>query len=542
MSLPIPSAPRVLPSPRTSRRSRRVGFIGAAAVTALAAAGIAYVGSRDDSETVVVKPPYDGASPWNTPIPADANVHPSSDAFIASIPSPLTSDPDQYTYPVYEVNSDFATGTVVVERYYSDVTGPGDNDITVTGRGAVVRLPIPPNAVAADGHDAQLVVWNRDTGDEWGFFRFARNDDGTFTADNGYHYNTNWSGVPPAGFGSRGPGIPYMAGLIRPDEVRAGRIDHAIAFAFEGSAPTFINPPATKSDGVGAPDGLPEGARLRLNPALTDADFDAMGLTHVGKLVARALQTYGMIVADVSGRPKVFAEGNATAHWGGSLVADTVSPIPLTQFQVIDWRPDATLTRDYVWSSNDGDPWPAGDWSTTSIGGDATFDASTAKGRMRTATIGAVAMATTTRTFSSVHLRGRLEPMEFAIGDRNGSPAVVLSSSDSVEPYACGLELRPRDGGWRLFEVDDGVRTETALVPYRYAGGGTSIWFDIELVDGTVRAKVWNGNDPEPPGYQQTSAARDWPGRVLSLVLQITNADPAGYDVRWADVRVATAD
>jgi hypothetical protein len=535
-----PSTPHV--STLGRRRTRRRALLIGGFAVVLIGSGIAYVGTRDGSETIAVMPPYDSASPWNSPIPPDASAHPASDALVASIPSPLTIDPDQYTYPVYEVNDSFAPTTIVISGYYSDVTGTGANDITISPRGTVLQIPIPPNAVPAAGHDAQLVVWNRDTGDEWGFFRFVDNGDGTFGADNGYHYDTNWSGVAPAGFGSRGPGIPYLAGLIRAEEVRAGRIDHAIAFAFDGSAPTFIAPPATKSDGVGQPDGLAEGARLRLNPALTDADFDAWGLSYVGKLVARALQTYGMIVADVSGRPKLYAEGNATAHWGSTLVADTVSPIPVDQFEVIDWRPDASLNRDYSWPSKDGEPWPVGDWTTASTGGTATFDSSTAKGRMRTSTVDAVAMATTTKSYESLHLRGRLEPIDFAIAERNGSPAVVLTSTDPAAPEEYGLELRPAEGGWRLFQQDGDVRTEMPLTPYVYGGGATSVWFDIELQAGSFRAKVWNGNDPEPPDYQQAGDARDSPGTGLSLRLQVTNADPAGYDVRWADVRVSTFD
>ena len=80
------------------------------------------------------------------------------------------------------------------------------------------------------------------------------------------------------------------------------------------------------------------------------------------------------------------------------------------------------------------------------------------------------------------------------------------------------------------------------LTPYVYGGGATSVWFDIALEAGSFRAKVWNGNDPEPPAYQQAGDARDSPGTGLSLRLQVTNADPAGYDVRWADVRVSTFD
>jgi hypothetical protein len=52
---------------------------------------------------------------------------------------------------------------------------------------------------------------------------------------------------------------------------------------------------------------------LQLNPALTDADFDRMGLTAAGKIVAHAIQKYGMILIDTGGSPKIVAE-NLTAN------------------------------------------------------------------------------------------------------------------------------------------------------------------------------------------------------------------------------------
>ena len=69
-----------------------------------------------------------------------------------------------------------------------------------------------------------------------------------------------WSGVPPIGFNSRGAGVPYLAGLVRPAEVRRGRIEHALAFGCREPGSLFVVP-ATKSDGAGAFPALPEGAR-----------------------------------------------------------------------------------------------------------------------------------------------------------------------------------------------------------------------------------------------------------------------------------------
>ena len=60
-----------------------------------------------------------------------------------------------------------------------------------------------------------------------GFSKATPNSDGTWSAGNGYHYNTQWSGVPPTHFASRGAGVPYLTGLIRPCEIAQGQINHA---------------------------------------------------------------------------------------------------------------------------------------------------------------------------------------------------------------------------------------------------------------------------------------------------------------------------
>jgi hypothetical protein len=94
--------------------------------------------------------------------------------------------------------------------------------------------------------------------------------------------------------------------------------------------------PASKSDGRGTTGvDLPEGTRLQLDPSLTEADFDRMGLTQQARVVARALQEYGMIVVDNSGSSKIMLEDEKTADWGSMLNRTSVSAIPLASFRVV---------------------------------------------------------------------------------------------------------------------------------------------------------------------------------------------------------------
>jgi hypothetical protein len=249
----------------------------------------------------------------------------------------LTSDPTQYTYPVYEVRRRTPVRRVRVHGIYSNVTRRGR--VLRIESGGTVRLPIPPAASGARGSDAQIVLVDRRTGDEWGAWRVRREADGRWGITNGYHYNLRWSGVPPRDrsgrpFGSRGAGVPYLAGLVRPCELRRGRIEHALAFAYAFPSDDFVHP-ATKSDGAGGPDDLPEGTRLQLDPEVSRAEIRSWGCSGPCLTIAVALQRYGMYVIDNSGRPKVMLEYEATARWDGWVDDQTVSPIPLSAFKVL---------------------------------------------------------------------------------------------------------------------------------------------------------------------------------------------------------------
>jgi hypothetical protein len=153
-------------------------------------------------------------------------------------------------------------------------------------------------------------------------------------ATNGYHYNTLWSGVPPSGFGSRGAGVPYLAGLVRPCEISQGHIDHALAFAYQNTTSRFVRP-ATKSDGT-ASSGMPEGSHLQLDPSISASTIAGWGCTGACLTIARALQRYGMYLIDSAGHPKVFLEYQGTAHWSSAVSASTTNPIPLPDFRVVD--------------------------------------------------------------------------------------------------------------------------------------------------------------------------------------------------------------
>jgi hypothetical protein len=287
--------------------------------------------------------PFTPNSPWNTPIASGARYDANSAQMIATIGRSnggvLTSDPNQYSYPVYYVDKNTPRWDVPCLSFNCTVVTPSGVQRVPVLEG----IPIPADALPSTGTDGQIIVIDRDTGTEYDLWQVQRTTSG-WTASNGSIYNINWDGAP-ARYGSRGAGVPYYAGLVRPWEIRQGRIEHAIAFAYPMPARDRCVFPASKTDGNSDdPFAIPEGARLQLDPSLTEADFDRMGLDRTGKIIARAMQEYGMIMIDISGRPKIIAENLEDNPLAGEqwtdpsilLTSKTISAIPYTAFNVLE--------------------------------------------------------------------------------------------------------------------------------------------------------------------------------------------------------------
>ena len=284
--------------------------------------------------------PYSATGPWNTLIGQAPLVSAQSAGLVNAIADnglPLTSDPDQYTIPVYRFDSSTPLKTVKMSGYFSAYDN-GDNSRVGYGYAATINnVPIPTNAVSGAGSDGQIVIWDPVGGTVYAFWQFGRDATGKYVATNGYRYHTTslYDGRFADGLSGRGAGTPYEAGLVRKWEVDQGHIDHALAFAYNAPSAQYVYP-ASKSDGLGGGGvDVPEGTRLQLNPSLTDADFERMGLSPSAKIIARALQQYGMYVIDNSGSSKIYLEDRRTAGWDMNITRSMVSAIPWSSFRVV---------------------------------------------------------------------------------------------------------------------------------------------------------------------------------------------------------------
>ncbi len=301
--------------------------------------------------------PYTTTSIWNTPIDPVPQYDPNSAVMIATIPATafggFTSDPNQYTFPVYFVDQTTPRWNVPCVRTKCTIVSPSG----VTTVNTLTNVPIPPQAQPAAGSDAQMIIVDRTNGTEYDLYEVVYSNN-TWSVSNGSVYNVYWDGTPSR-YGSRGAGIPYYAGLVRPWEIRQGRIEHALAFGYPEPSNQGCVFPASKTDGDSTlANTLPEGARLQLDPTLTETDFNSWGLSATGKIIARALQEYGMFLVDDSGSSKIYIENlianpYATEQWtdaGLNLTNKTITTIPYTAFRVLKlpaayWNPTLGGTK-----------------------------------------------------------------------------------------------------------------------------------------------------------------------------------------------------
>jgi hypothetical protein len=116
---------------------------------------------------------------------------------------------------------------------------------------------------------------------------------------------------PVRAVGARGSGLPLFAGLIQPEELLSGSVNHALAISVPGPASRRYVQPASVTNGINVVDSLPEGARIRLRD---DADFGRLprgANSRTRDILLETLRTYGAIVVDRAEVPTLYARRNA---------------------------------------------------------------------------------------------------------------------------------------------------------------------------------------------------------------------------------------
>ena len=275
-------------------------------------------------------PPFSAASPFNTKIPTTARVAPDSAQKVSHIVDVTSKQPfvvalRRWSVPVYFVRGPIAPQRVRLLASWA----PRSFEIA----------PIPANAQpdpAGDGHMTVIDLANRC---EYDFIN-ARRDGQGWVSGWGNSLPLDGTGVYPRGLSARASGFALLAGLIFPQELARGAIRHALVFSYPYTKSNASVSPATESTGATSdPLALPMGTLLRLNPAL---DLRTLQLTPYERIIARALQVYGMYLGDTGGGLSIFAAnplGSYTQSYTGLLPDEdypSLANIPLSQLQVVE--------------------------------------------------------------------------------------------------------------------------------------------------------------------------------------------------------------
>lgn len=290
--------------------------------------------------------PYNKNSVWNTPIGSSPQYDVHSEEMIANLALAhhgAIITPDTYNYPVYFADADTPRWDVPCIQYLCSVA----TDDSGFRTDLLIGVPIPLHARPSSDSDGRMIIIDKVTSAEYDLWRAHQSESG-WTTGSGSVYSILEYGTPEIN-SSRGSGIPSYAGLLRPWEILEGRIEHVLAFGYTEPADSKCVFPASKTDGHSTlPYAIPEGARLQLDPALTDEDFEKMGLSETGKIIAHALQEFGMILVDDSGSFKIYLEDltinpYTSRRWSDpdlNLTKETISGIPYTSFRVLELPPE----------------------------------------------------------------------------------------------------------------------------------------------------------------------------------------------------------
>jgi hypothetical protein len=260
--------------------------------------------------------PFTSASVWLQSVEL-APVAENSDAMVKRLAASVTDRYDGVAaFNVRQYNNNYYVAdrnTPRVDVAFDDCQDKGYLPQGLTGPGGQFEdVPIPVGAIPAEGTDKMMSVYSPTSDQLWEFWRIEQSPDGRWRACWGGRLDSASTGPGyfEDPFGATATGLSATGGMVSLADVRSGTIDHALSLVVPDPAgPDRFSWPAQRSDGWNpAPDAVPEGTRLRLDPSI---DVDALDLTPVAAMIARASQRYGFIVADAGGAVAVIAEGGA---------------------------------------------------------------------------------------------------------------------------------------------------------------------------------------------------------------------------------------
>jgi hypothetical protein len=195
--------------------------------------------------------------------------------------------------------------------------------------------PLPPRAPIEGGRNADgdrhVIVVDRSTCRLYElFYAYPRAGGARWTAGSGAIWNLRSNKLRPRGWTSAdAAGLPILPGLARYEEVKRGRIEHALRFTAARTRAAFVYPARHFASDLTDPDLPAMGQRLRLKRG-----FDLSRFPRQARIVLRALKRYGMILAD-NGSPW-YVSGAPHPGWSNDQL-HALHQVPGRAFEVVQF-------------------------------------------------------------------------------------------------------------------------------------------------------------------------------------------------------------
>jgi hypothetical protein len=149
-----------------------------------------------------------------------------------------------------------------------------------------------------------------------------------WNADSGVAWDLDSAALRPEGWTSAdAAGLPIFPGLVRYDEVAAGRLEHAIRVTFQSTRDAWVHPASHCAGDTANSSAPPMGLRLRLK-----ARYGLGGFSGPAKTIAEAMKRYGLIVADNGSN--WFFSGSSDRRWDDENL-NQLKRIPGSAFEVV---------------------------------------------------------------------------------------------------------------------------------------------------------------------------------------------------------------
>lgn len=251
---------------------------------------------------------------WNTRID-HLPVHPQSDAYIDAVGRDEAFHPDfgsgiwppedggPIGIPYVVVPAD--QPGVPIDFYYPDESDSGP-------------YPIPSDPPIEGGPnsdgDRHILIVQEGTCLLYEIYDAYPRQEGGWDAGSGAIFDLRSNALRPDGWTSAdAAGLPILPGLVRYDEVAAGEITHALRFTAPETQRAYVWPARHFASDLTDAAYPPMGQRFRLR-----ADFDLSDFDPQVQVILRAMQRYGIILAD-NGSPW-YVSGAPDERWDNDVL------------------------------------------------------------------------------------------------------------------------------------------------------------------------------------------------------------------------------